>query len=1136
MKSHTLPPVSVASCAFIVITFLLAAAFLPSQAVVARAQDLDDVTISGRVVDQNGALIPGATVTAVLTATGVERSVESDRQGRYRLIELNPGVYTVRASSAGFATTEKTDLTTIAGQNVQLDLTLSPAEVTAEQVVVSEAEPPAVDTTRTVVGGTVMTEEIESLPNSTREPLDLIFTLGGVTEEPLSTRDLAEDRDTNPRGTPEEAGTFSLSGGPAYSNNITIDGLDNNDDRAARERFQPSVEAVEEVQVITNQFSAEYGRASGGRINIRTRGGSNRYRGRAFYFFRNDVFNANTFINEMRGIPKPPLEQHNPGFTLSGPVRLPFYNGRKRTFFFSSYEYDTVLDTALVDTLVPAGQNPKFPLPPPTAPGEHQLEDAPSGAEAIQVAPFISSVSTPVRNHTFTTRIDHRFTETHNGSVLLQMGRLNNLRQFGGGNRLAESLQGRTRNSDAISYTDNFVFSPRMVNQARFQYSRLTPAVEATGGRRPVVLITIRPTIPSDDLQQRSNPLIAGSSTTGATDRRESRLQFQDALSYVVGPHSLKAGFDVQRIRSTFIDLSDASGTFNFRSAGDFLANKPSRFRQNFQTESFQKNTYIGLFIQDEWRLFSNLILSYGLRYERESIIRDTNNWGPRAAVAYDPFKSGKTVIRAGAGIFYNRALLRTIDDFTLGAQQLFFDTGLLTDPETGKLLTAEQERDFIAANLNFPEVLRPDSPLVKQFGLLNTNFSRRRDPDLRIPESYQANVGFEREIGGGFVFEANYTWNRGIHLWREFNANAPVPPKGFKDITEFLLSRDFTNFRSGPEGTRPLFNGTGAGELVRFTLNPFDPASPDACGSPFNPTNPDAVGCVDEFGVPVTLINLNSFSSSTPVDVALAALNDLRPDPSRSEVEQLAAIGNSFYHGLTLELRRRFRRSKNGLSFSFRAAYTYSHLTDDGIVNTSDALRPGDFRAERSRSLLDRRHRFVFSGTFDTPRYLARLRFSPILRLGSSAPFNISIGGDDRNLDDVSNDRPIFTGDLNLLRARRPGDPFNRALLNFFELPTIGRTGNLPRNAGTGPGFFLLDINITREFRLKDHMRLRPVIEIDNALNKTVFSFGTEFIDFRAFSPSATPEQQQAFLDAFLVTTRTLRPRTIRFGIRFDF
>ncbi|MGH9881988.1 MAG: hypothetical protein ACRD6N_11185, partial [Pyrinomonadaceae bacterium] len=208
----------------------------------------------------------------------------------------------------------------------------------------------------------------------------------------------------------------------------------------------------------------------------------------------------------------------------------------------------------------------------------------------------------------------------------------------------------------------------------------------------------------------------------------------------------------------------------------------------------------------------------------------------------------------------------------------------------------------------------------------------------------------------------------------------------------------------------------------------------------------------------------------------------------------------------------------------------------DDGIVNTSDALVAGDFRGERSRSLLDRRHRFVFSGTFALPRRLGKLQFAPIWRLASGAPFNLSLGGVDRNLDDVGNDRPIFTGDKRLLHWRAPGQPLDPLVLRMFALPTIGQTGNLPRNAGHGPGLFLFDLNVTREFHLTERLRVRPSIEFDNLLNKTVFSFGSEFINFSALSPSASPQQRQALLDSFLVTTRTLRQRQIRLGIRFDF
>jgi hypothetical protein len=406
---------------------------------------------------------------------------------------------------------------------------------------------------------------------------------------------------------------------------------------------------------------------------------------------------------------------------------------------------------------------------------------------------------------------------------------------------------------------------------------------------------------------------------------------------------------------------------------------------------------------------------------------------------------------------------------------------------------------------------------------MLNSGFSRRLDPALRIPESYQGNFGVEREIGEGFVFESNYTFNRGLHLWREFNANAPILPTGFKNFSEYLGSHDFVNFRSSPFGIRPLYNVSTAGDLLRFVFRPFDAG------------NPNAVTRVVEFGVPVSLINLNSTTSSTAVDLALAALNPLRPDPGRADIQQLIAAGNSFYHGVTFELRKRFKQSKN-FAVSFRSAYTFSHLTDDGIVNTSDALIAGDFFAERALSLLDRRHRFVFSGTFDTPNYLGKLRFAPVIRLASGAPFNISLGGADRNLDDVGNDRPIFNGDPRVLRWRKAGQPIDPAILSLFALPTIGQTGNLPRNAGHGPGQFFFDLNITREFRVSERLRLRPVIEFDNVLNKSVPSFGSEFINFSALAPNTTPEQRQSFLDSFLVTTRTSRPRQLRFGVRFDF
>ena len=1021
-----------------------------------HGQDLDTVTIAGRVVDQNAAVIAGAKVQAILLKTGHTRTTASDVDGRYRLMQLEPGTYTLRVSFKGFASSQVSGIVAVSGQSLELPVTLVPAEV--EAVVVTAADVPIVDTKRTVTGATLTARELESLPITTRSVLDLIFTLPGVTEEPLSTRDLAEDRNVNHANTPEEAGTFSLAGAPAYSNNLTIDGLDNNDDRAARERFQPSLEAVAEVQVITNQFTAEYGRASGGRVNLRTRSGSKQFHGRGFYYFRDEALDANTFRNNSLGIPRLPLQEHDGGFTLGGPVI-------GDTVFFVSYEMNKVLDSALIDTLVPVQRNAKFALPAPADLSRRRLEDADGGAE---IAPFVASVSTPMKNTSITARVDHQFGPMHSAAMVYQGGRFVNLRQFGGGNRLAEALQGKRRNSDAFSFSDTLVLSERAVNQLRFQYSRLAPAFEARGGGSPVVLIALKDSLPADDLERRSGTLVAGSSTSGGSDRREAREQLQDVLSFVNGNHSIKLGADVHYVRSTFIDLADLTGTFNFASVADFLANVPSRFRQNFQSLSTQKNLYTGVFLQDEWQLWPRVLLSYGLRYEYETILHDTNNVGPRFSLAYSPLESGKLVLRFGSGIFYNRPLLRTIDDFTLGKQQRFFDSNQLPDP-----------RAFIAANIRFPQTLTPD------FGVLNTNFSRRLDPKLRIPESYQINGGVERDLGRGYAVEANLTLTRGIHLWREFNANAPLLPSGYKNFSDFLASRDFANFN------RSLYDSATAGELVRFV---------------YGDSTVNTVSRLTEFGVPVSMMNLNSPSSRTMLDVALAALNSLREDPTRRELEQLISAGNSFYRGMTLELRKQFSSR-----FGFRADYTLSSLIDDGIVNTSDAVVPGDFRAERAPSLLDRRHRFVFSGTFD----LAGLQLSPIWRVASGAPFNISLGGVDRNLDDVSNDRPNYNGELRWLQWRKPGEPLDPRVVGGFSVPAIGQSGNLPRNAGRGPGQFVLDLNVMRRFG-----PARLSVEFDNVLNKTVFSFGSEFIDLD---------------DSFMVPKRTMRARQVRVGVKFD-
>lgn len=1111
-------------------------------AVAAMAQDLDDVTISGKVTDSAGLPVVGATVTATMTETGESRSIVTDGDGFYRLVKLKPGTYKLKVANGGFGTQETPEIPTISAQNLQKDFKLTPADVKAETTVtVTEDDSPAVDTTRTIVGSTVTQKEIEELPIDSRSPLDLVLTLGGTAEEQLSTRDLSDDRGQRglsaPGTTPEEAGIFGLSGGAAYSNNITIDGLDNNDDRGASFRFQPSMDAVSEVQVITNQFSAEYGRASGGRVNISTRGGGNKFRGRAYFYFRDESLNANTWNNNRRGIAIAPYQNKNPGFTFGGPIL------KNKLFFFSSYEYDDVFDTTLLDAWVPvSGGNPAFPLPTPNnaAAGTSTINAAscaPQVCPAVVVGNYLTPTDTPAKKTIFTTRIDWNLKSAHNFTFSWQLGRSNDLRSFSGTNRIADSIIGRIRNTDAYNLTHNWVIASNIVNQLRAQYSKLDPsAAQAAGAASPAVLVTFTPPGLSSTTQ------VFGS-TSSSSDRKENRWQIQDTLTWVKGSSTWAFGVDYHNVDTTFIDRFDVTGTYTFSNFSFFAGSSASRLQQNFNTTSNLLNKYTGVFVQNSWRFRPNITVSAGVRYERESVLGDNNNFGPRLALAWNPFKSSaKTVIRLGAGIFYNRVLLRTIDDYTADSQSLRLDTNSFNVP-TGTTVTGSVWRNFLATR--FPTGLTLDTVIpinatqsfsVRELSRPSTVF-RSLSPTLVIPESYQMNAGFEREISKGLVFEANVTYNKTVHLWRETNPNAPVLPAGVPDrngdgrvtFTDYLLGIT--------TGNHQFYSGSTSDTGGLHTA-PNDAAA--AC------PNVTTVCFIN-----VNTLNSNSSTScstttttNTPVCRAFAAVNALRPSQYASlgpvQLEQVNPVGNSRYLGAVFELRKRYSKLGAGFGASWRLDYTLSRLMDDGIVNTSDPSSPGDFSKDWSRSLADRTHRVSFTASVDTPNWLGKVRFSPIFRWGSSAPFNLSSGGVDRNLDDVSNDRPNYYGPSNLIDWRVFGSSFPTAIAQQITLAPIGSPGTIGRNAGKGPQLWQFNVNVTREWKFGERFKLRPSFEVTNPLNMRVFSFGSNFINFDNLSVcsggGSLTTAQQATCDGFLAPTRTSTHRRVRLGLRFDF
>jgi TonB dependent receptor len=716
--------------------------------------------------------------------------------------------------------------------------------------------------------------------------------------------------------------------------------------------------------------------------------------------------------------------------------------------------------------------------------------------------------------------------------------------------RTEDAVQARRQETDAINLTDNHVFGSNVVNQFRFQWSVFEPSFETDEAFAPVIIVAY--TNPETGGGQ---SLVTGNSTNSVANsnifsdsRRETRYQFQDSLTVTAGKHTWKVGFDVQRVNSRNIALQDATGTYNFGNAWDYSVNRINRYRQNFGTDVVVQNTYWGAFLNDEIALTPKLTLSAGIRYERETAVEDNDNFGPRVGVAWAPFSDGKGVIRVGAGIFYNRVLLRTIGNFIQNT------SNRLAQFDTNQIPTANNWRNNVLASIaqDFPN----SYPTIEQLqmavsratcgavacsptlGFLSLNGVagnplRSVDPDLKIPESYQFNVGFERAIGKGWVFEANYTWNKTAHLWREYNNNGAVLPSGFADFTEWLLV---------PGRQWQFANGNNTVRTYRFFSDPTRPT----INFTQNPSNPTAVTCPNNAAVtcwvnlatsnnattePSTAVNgIGTNSIGSAIAVARQALRELRPNTLLDETERVISVGNAQYNGLVLEARSRYRQIGAGFRSSLRFVYTLSRMMDDGLNNTTNAEVGQNFSREWARARQDRLHRFTISGTVETPWWLGKLRVSPLFRYGSSAPFDLGTGVD-RNLSDVSTDRPLFNGNLNDIVWREPGTIYPQTLADQFKLPLIGAiSGNLPRNAGRGPSMYLFDISLTREFRLSERMRLRPAVEVGNVLNARVFNYGSEFVNFFGASPTTT---QQA---GFLVPSRTYRARDMRFGIRFDF
>ncbi|MCS6805925.1 MAG: TonB-dependent receptor [Blastocatellia bacterium] len=1072
-------------CWFFVIAVMTGPAWLTRMSV--QADGFLQTSLQGRVLDSRGAAVVGAIVSAQHQQSGSVHTAVSEQDGRYELTGLPPGDYSVNAQSTGFRPSQSILITLAVGPPVLHDFYLEPAPI-IEQIDVSAGQD-------TVAGMTIDSSEIEDTPLNGRNPLDLVYLSSQAQAPPLETLDLGDPATRDDVvNTPRDAGLFALNGGRANSNNVTIDGLDNNDDRLARERTRPSLEAIEEVRIITNRFAAEYGRAGGAQINFRTRAGSNKVHGAAFFGFQDESLNANSFFRNARRQGRLPFQRREIGGRLSGPLK------RNRLFFFGSYERQDEPDTDSIVALLPVNPqlNPRYPL-------EQIPTGRPFTRDGVQVGLYEEDVQASGQRSTVLARFDIRLSPHHQFYIRTDRTWSDRLRSREQGATLRSALLSHRRNSSAYAFQHYWKFSGNALNHLRFQYATLVPQYVQTDTRPGVIVGTSRG-LDFGTFGEFASGFRAGAGGFPET-LTERRFQLADTLAWPRGAHQFKFGAEALYLRSAITPGHLFGGFYNFPSFGEFAQGQPSRFRQRIgDARQIVSNTILGAFAQDEWRWRPNLTISYGLRYDLETLLSDDNtNFSPRLAFAWAPFAKGDTVIRGGAGIFYNRVLLRSFEEYAVNSRLYEIDLGDAPGA-TGPI-------DALRRIGGFPNIFPndPRHPLVEGLirPILNT---RQLSDDLRLPRSVQFSLSIEHELSREFSLNLHYAYNRSLRLWREQNINAPVPPAG--GWVEFLL-----NPPVGAPGVVVLPDGRTAFDnrarqitnvnlgFVRFDLS----------DQRFRDQGRGATG-IRTFG----LNALPSSSATTnPIFAAQNAVRWRRPNPELGEIGRLVSDGRSLYHGVTISLSKRFDRG-----MWLAGSYTWSKLIDDVVLNTHSPMDEFNLRLERALGTTDARHRVVLRGRYTLPGILAGLELSPLITLMSGRPFNITTNGQDRNLTDTFTDRPHYLG-TEPIRYIRPGDTAaSEAATALFRLATIGSNGTLGRNAGRGPANAWFNLRVSRKIQINERFRLRPWVDIYNVLNKA------NFLMNGFYGPLDTRND----LSVFLQPRAARKPRNIDVGIRLEF
>jgi Carboxypeptidase regulatory-like domain len=758
---------------------------------VATAQSAT-ATLSGTVTDPNNAVVPGAHVTATNNGTGLKREATTNGSGIFTIPLLPPSTYTVLVENQGFTPAEIKDVTLNVGDNVALNIQMKIGHVGATVNVTSEAslinESPAV--------GTVVDRQFAAnIPLNGRSFQSLITLTPGVVLTP------------NPNGGFNYDGQFSVNGQRPTANAFSVDGVSANFGAAPNKgpgtqtggnnpgltafgttQSLASVDALQEFKVQTSSYSAEYGRQPGGQISIVTRSGTNEFHGSIFDYLRNDKFDANDWFANANKQPRPPERQNDFGGTFSGPVLLPGYNGRNRTFFFFSYEGLRLRLPTFTLTNVPslslrqqgpAGVQPilnAFPLP--------NGRDLGNG-----LAEFSASYSNPSSLNATSIRLDHTI-----NSKLTLFGRYNQAP--------SKSAQRSTGNLNLINSNEigtktltfglTATLSPQLINELRVNYSdnpgfnSLTQDNFAGATRIPRGVL-----IPSqyDSISAQgaavfflpgrtssSRPLV-NFVDQGITSQRQFNLV--NNISYGVGAHQFKFGIDFRRLTPIF-NVNPYATEFDFDVLTDVTNSRPDFVIVQAGIPAKPLYVNFSAFAHDTWKPSRRLTLDFGLRWEvnpppgeangnlplavteisnlstmqlapRGTKLWKTtyNNFAPRIGMAYQLRQQPgrETVIRGGFGVFYD-----TGNDFSAFQFAVFpFNVTVLPGP-----ITLPFNPSLIAP----PAIPAQQSTITPPYGTLYAF-----DPNLKLPYTLQWNLTTEQSLGRSQVITLSYVGASGKRL-----------------------------------------------------------------------------------------------------------------------------------------------------------------------------------------------------------------------------------------------------------------------------------------------------------------------------------------------------------------------------------